>query len=644
MATQHAMSSSVDTSSRVRFTFAQDGIGPPVFLAGSFTENPWEPQEMKHQKREQMDAHDHEEYDFSLETDVPQGQWQYKFRVGKGNWWMLDEDAETVTDDVGNQNSLLNVAAKHSDEKDNHLTALPTDPESVRTSMPESAVEEDKTGTLADPAIETPQQLLEVLKEKLDRIPSPAEETGRNQPKALSPKLEPLPQITEEIPLPFTVIEKAPDVEPAVYGDLTEERVPLEEDQEKRMADAEPDQVIESSSSSDSGSTAVSEAGDLHFGEDFGPSATPAQKLARERRASDALPDKVILVSESQPPAELVPHEDVNEVIPGSGRRSSDDVDLSGLVDGDNEVTATQESSSADVAAEVADTAAIMDPEELDEGTGAFAAACGYAPPTESPRIEYCPLFAHESFQAPVVEASHRPKKRSHLHVESRRSSDESESTLEEFPLDLVSIYERIKTTELELEADQTLDDGHIQSPVLGKSDSVSVRTRSISPLDDNSPSLNSIPEEDDTPLSSQESLSLPEVDAKAGDVVDGEMNRNATDGLRSSSDDSTATTATGLVQPVTIRVESADDETEAGMAESDLTLDGSVPTALRQPTKVANQPDGTVSKPSTTAVQSTPWDTQPTILQLIWRTVFLGWLGTLFHTLLGHRSGKVEL
>jgi len=50
------------------------------------------------------------EYTFTKEVEVEEGQeYQYKFRVGEGDWWLLNEDQPTVTDDIGNRNNLLKV-------------------------------------------------------------------------------------------------------------------------------------------------------------------------------------------------------------------------------------------------------------------------------------------------------------------------------------------------------------------------------------------------------------------------------------------------------------------------------------------------------------------------------------------------------
>jgi hypothetical protein len=92
------MEGSSDSASvrRVRITYAHPGSAPPVYLAGSFTSPPWEPQELQYAElppnggETGVDAQ--LEYEFYGEFDVKEGHWQYKFRVGQGDLWVLDEN------------------------------------------------------------------------------------------------------------------------------------------------------------------------------------------------------------------------------------------------------------------------------------------------------------------------------------------------------------------------------------------------------------------------------------------------------------------------------------------------------------------------------------------------------------------------
>ncbi|KAL8414198.1 hypothetical protein RB594_005427 [Gaeumannomyces avenae] len=88
----------------VTITFRRPGTSPPVFVAGTFSEPQWQPQEMTSSSDGQG------EYEFKAELlAAPGSSIQYKFRVGHGDWWLLDENADSVTDHEGNCNSVLTV-------------------------------------------------------------------------------------------------------------------------------------------------------------------------------------------------------------------------------------------------------------------------------------------------------------------------------------------------------------------------------------------------------------------------------------------------------------------------------------------------------------------------------------------------------
>ncbi|RDW59531.1 hypothetical protein BP6252_12618 [Coleophoma cylindrospora] len=82
--------------------FAHPGTQPPVYVAGSFSQ--WQPQEM------QYTTNENNEHEFYKEVKAEPGkEYQYKFRLGPGDWWVLDETAPTATDSDGNRNNLLSV-------------------------------------------------------------------------------------------------------------------------------------------------------------------------------------------------------------------------------------------------------------------------------------------------------------------------------------------------------------------------------------------------------------------------------------------------------------------------------------------------------------------------------------------------------
>lgn len=88
----------------LEITYRSAELQPPLWVAGSFSNPPWTPLKMKH--RMTPDG----EHVFTKAIHAkPGAAIQYKFRVGSGDWWVLDESLPTVTDDMGNRNNLLRV-------------------------------------------------------------------------------------------------------------------------------------------------------------------------------------------------------------------------------------------------------------------------------------------------------------------------------------------------------------------------------------------------------------------------------------------------------------------------------------------------------------------------------------------------------
>lgn len=132
---------------RVRITYTSPGTQPPLFVAGAFTDPPWQPCEMDHVNNapdSTVDPQGQADNTFFKEFRVAEGSWQYKFRLGPGDWWACDETAEIgwliillpvvvvpltslVTDDAGNRNNLLVVAPHHAEHAymEKHLHARP---------------------------------------------------------------------------------------------------------------------------------------------------------------------------------------------------------------------------------------------------------------------------------------------------------------------------------------------------------------------------------------------------------------------------------------------------------------------------------------------------------------------------------------
>lgn len=79
-----------DSKVNAKFAFQRPGTQPPVYVAGSFSNPPWQPHQMEATQR------DDGEYIFTKSWPVEEGvDVQYKYRIGDGDWWVLD-DSEPV--------------------------------------------------------------------------------------------------------------------------------------------------------------------------------------------------------------------------------------------------------------------------------------------------------------------------------------------------------------------------------------------------------------------------------------------------------------------------------------------------------------------------------------------------------------------
>ncbi|KAK5746669.1 hypothetical protein LTR17_000685 [Elasticomyces elasticus] len=83
--------------------YTSKGLQPPVYVFTSLSDPQWEPLELDHEQ--QADGENRFYKTFMAE----EGEYQYKFRLGPGDWWALDESKPTVDDGLGNKNNLMIV-------------------------------------------------------------------------------------------------------------------------------------------------------------------------------------------------------------------------------------------------------------------------------------------------------------------------------------------------------------------------------------------------------------------------------------------------------------------------------------------------------------------------------------------------------
>lgn len=90
----------------ITIDFTAPGLQPPVFVGTSLSNPEWQPVE--------MDAKwdDNGEWKFSKTFEAEEGEYQYKLRLGPGDWWICDDSKPKVDDGAGNQNNQVIVKPK----------------------------------------------------------------------------------------------------------------------------------------------------------------------------------------------------------------------------------------------------------------------------------------------------------------------------------------------------------------------------------------------------------------------------------------------------------------------------------------------------------------------------------------------------
>ena len=80
---------------QITITFAGPDLHPPVFVAGSFTHPPWHPHLMEIVLPESQQKEYGLQHVFKKTFDIPEGEHEYKIRLGHGSWWVCDPKEET---------------------------------------------------------------------------------------------------------------------------------------------------------------------------------------------------------------------------------------------------------------------------------------------------------------------------------------------------------------------------------------------------------------------------------------------------------------------------------------------------------------------------------------------------------------------
>ncbi|KAK0748589.1 hypothetical protein B0T21DRAFT_356858 [Apiosordaria backusii] len=124
-------------------TYQKPGTQPPIYVAGTFSNPPWHPEEMGYTIQEDG------EHFFQKEVHgEPGSKHQYKFRIGNGDWWDLAPGQPTVTDESGNTNHVLEIQLKEeSKTEDAPLDKGPTEVSEETQASKEPAEVPEETQT-----------------------------------------------------------------------------------------------------------------------------------------------------------------------------------------------------------------------------------------------------------------------------------------------------------------------------------------------------------------------------------------------------------------------------------------------------------------------------------------------------------------
>ena len=135
--------------------YSSPRLQPPVYIFTSLSDPQWDPTEMQSEKQ------NNGEYLFSKAFDVEEGEYQYKFRLGPGDWWVCDESKPTVHDGSGNKNNLLVVKLQQAIERKTGPTDQPrTVPKPPTILMPKSDPHQHPVMTPAHEELSAPTPLL----------------------------------------------------------------------------------------------------------------------------------------------------------------------------------------------------------------------------------------------------------------------------------------------------------------------------------------------------------------------------------------------------------------------------------------------------------------------------------------------------
>ncbi|KAK4176095.1 hypothetical protein QBC36DRAFT_330058 [Triangularia setosa] len=414
-------------------TYEKPGTQPPIYVAGTFSNPPWTPEEMSYTTQENG------EHLFTKEVlGEPGSKHQYKFRIGNGDWWDLAPGQPTVTDASGNTNHELEIQLQKEPKIDDSTEGkgpVEVSEETRATNEPVNIPEKS----------EAPKEPVEVA-EDTEAPKQPIEEAEETQASKEATEVSERPEVSEGPPV---VPEQAEAPQEPTQG--SEETLPQKEPTEVSEENKVPKISVKDSS----------------FAKVVLPSDSILQSIkAQEIRTQSGTgtPDFVRTAAEVADSAALL-----NEGVPARDPR-----------DGLLERAPTPMSKTATTAAEVADTAEALDrvdailisEPQLDDDNL-------FGPPSTNQGEDILalksPLFPHECPSPPapgdaVERHENRDEDRSPIDDIDPDHIDLNDPTLERFPSNREGIIDTVRKLETSLNEDQASFEGVPPSPVMNSS------------------------------------------------------------------------------------------------------------------------------------------------------------------------------
>lgn len=506
----------------VTVRYSKPGTQPPIYLAGSFSA--WQPEEMQYT----TDANN--EHEFYKEVEVEPGkEYQYKFRLGHvGDWWILNEDSPTVTDDIGNKNNLLSIPKlEESTTATEAPKSTPEEPKSEQAeSRPMASMEKEKTPSIeetmgtretddalfADDIIKdtvegkqelnsapiggivephpTPAVLEKLETESIEEAEHTKELQEINGAEPSSSKLD--DGIIEPTPAPYVDIKRIQDIE-----DIDSKNA-FDDQMEEDKAVAPPALAVEEAKPESKGEEKSSvEPAAIGHNADHLQTADTIQDIRNGARTPE-------LADVAAEVADVAATLDRDQPTPPISDEEAGRI-------GFRRMSLTPIPQVAITAAEVADSAAVIDKEEEEEPEKfirPFDIDDGPLPDT--PPNEKVPLFSHECCSPPDHQEPRQPEdfdpyEGMRPRVEVEEPIDLNDPNIKMFPTDRAGIMEHLRLMQERLPEDEVKLDLAPRSPIIDPNNSRAERRESrdlpvVSPvvLAQRSPSLDSIAEGND--------------------------------------------------------------------------------------------------------------------------------------------------